>query len=102
MPRTASSSVASRVAGRAIRSVRLEIGVTQAELARRMGTTPAYISGLETGRTNPTIGQLWAVAEALGVELHLDLHVPAPRPVPQIPAPPSVSSRAPAPSRAVA
>jgi transcriptional regulator with XRE-family HTH domain len=88
MPRTSSSSVASRVAGRAIREVRHEVGVTQAELARRMGTTPAYISALETGRTNSTIGHLWAVAEALGVELHLDFRVPSRRRAPDIPAPP--------------
>jgi transcriptional regulator with XRE-family HTH domain len=89
MPRTSSSSVASRIAGRAIREVRHEVGVTQAELARRMGTTAAYISALETGRANSTIGHLWAIAEALGVELHLDFRVPSARQAPQIPTPPA-------------
>ncbi len=88
MPRTASSPLARQVAGEAIRNARTETGLTQAELAQRMGTTAPYISGLETGRTNVTISQLWAVADALRVELHIELRRPAPRPVPVVPAPP--------------
>jgi transcriptional regulator with XRE-family HTH domain len=88
VPRTASNIVASQVVGRAIREVRQRVGVTQAELAARMNSTAPYISGLENGRANPTVGQLSAVADALRVELHVEFHVPTPSPAPVIPEPP--------------
>lgn len=81
--------MASLVAGRAIREMRRDLGVTQSELAKRLGTSAPYVSALETGRANPTVGQLWAVANALGVELHLSFRQPASRSLPQIPAPPT-------------
>jgi transcriptional regulator with XRE-family HTH domain len=62
--------------------------VTQAELARRLGVTAPYVSALETGRENLTIGQLWAVADALRVELHFEYRVPPDRPSPVIASPP--------------
>jgi transcriptional regulator with XRE-family HTH domain len=77
------------VVGRAIREVRQHVGVTQAELAERMDATGPYISGLEHGRGNPTVGQLSAIADALRVELHVEFHIPAPKPPPVIPAPPA-------------
>lgn len=85
MPRTSTSDIASAVVGRAIRDARREVGVTQAELARRLGTSPPYVSLLETGRGNPTIGQVSAVASALGVEFHVELRVPEPVVEPAIP-----------------
>lgn len=88
MPRTTSSSLASQVAGEAVREARLAVGVSQAELARRLGTTPPYISSVEAGRSNITVGRLWAVAEALGVEFSLALRPPPPGPPPPVPAPP--------------
>ena len=87
MPRTTYSSVASKAAGRAIRNARRERGVTQVELATRMGASAPYVSGLEAGKGNLTIGQLWAVADALHVELHIELKVPPEQPPPTIPAP---------------
>lgn len=77
MPRTATSSIASVVVGQAIRDARQEMGITQAELARRLRASPPYVSALEAGKANPTVGQLSAVAGALGVELHVDFRVPA-------------------------
>jgi transcriptional regulator with XRE-family HTH domain len=76
------------VVGRAIRDVREQLGVTQAELAARMNTSAPYISGLENGRGNPTIGQISAVADALLVELHVEFAVPPAREKPVIPEPP--------------
>lgn len=72
--------------------MRRELGVTQAELASRLRISAPYVSALETGRTNPTIGHLWAVANALGVELHLSFQQPAPASLPSIPAPPVAPS----------
>lgn len=92
MPRTATSSVASLVAGRAIREARHRVGVTQAALAHRIGVSAPYISSLEGGKANLTVGQLWAIADALRVELHIELRVPTERSEPQIPRPPLAES----------
>jgi transcriptional regulator with XRE-family HTH domain len=90
MPRTASSAAASLVVGRAIREARDEVGVSQGELAARMRTSVQYISGLENGRGNPTVGQLSAVADALRVELHIEYRIPVIGPTPVIPEPPKL------------
>lgn len=71
MPRTTSSEPGSRLAGGAIRAARTERDLTQAQLAERLEVTPAYIQKLEGGRANPTVGQLTALGEALGMRLVL-------------------------------
>lgn len=73
--------------GAAIRKARCEVGLTQADLAGRLGTSPPYVSSIETGRANLTVGQLAAVADALRVELHVGFHVPEAFTEPQIPEP---------------
>ena len=55
--------------GRNVRRLRIAAGLSQAELAERMGVDRAYVSGLELGRRNPTILTLWHIAKALGVKL---------------------------------
>jgi transcriptional regulator with XRE-family HTH domain len=55
-----------RMVGRNVRRLRAAAGLSQAELAERMGVDRAYVSGLELGQRNPTIVTLWHVAEALG------------------------------------
>jgi transcriptional regulator with XRE-family HTH domain len=57
--------------GRNVRRLRIAAGLSQAELAERMGVDRAYVSGLELGRRNPTIVTLWHVGKALGVKLRL-------------------------------
>jgi transcriptional regulator with XRE-family HTH domain len=52
--------------GPVIERLRLEAGLTQAELARRVGTTQAAISKIETGRTVPGLEMLDRLAAALG------------------------------------
>jgi transcriptional regulator with XRE-family HTH domain len=44
-------------------------GLSQAELANRLGVDRAYVSGLELGQRNATIITLWHTAEALGVKV---------------------------------
>lgn len=58
-----------RIVGRNVKRLRLAAGLSQAELAQRMGVDRAYVSGLELGRRNPTIVTLWHLAKALGVKL---------------------------------
>lgn len=58
-----------RLVGRNARRLRIAAGLSQAELAERMGVDRAYVSGLELGQRNPTVVTLWHVAQALGVGL---------------------------------
>jgi ribosome-binding protein aMBF1 (putative translation factor) len=45
--------------------------LTQAQLARRMGTTQAVIARLESGRTKPSTRTLERFAEATGMRLRI-------------------------------
>jgi transcriptional regulator with XRE-family HTH domain len=58
-----------RMVGRNVKQLRIAAGLSQAELAERMGVDRAYVSGLELGQRNPTIVTLWHTAMALDVKL---------------------------------
>jgi transcriptional regulator with XRE-family HTH domain len=73
MPRTVSSDLASRLVGEAVRRTRIDAGLTQAELAARINASASYITNIEAGRVNVTIGQLAHIADALGAGLTVDL-----------------------------
>jgi len=51
---------------RDVRRRRAAAGLTQAELAAKMGVDRAYVSALELGGRNPTIVILWHLARASG------------------------------------
>ena len=51
---------------------RKEQNITQAELAKRVGTQKSNISRLESGNYNPTINFLKRIAKALGKELYIE------------------------------
>jgi HTH-type transcriptional regulator/antitoxin HipB len=55
--------------GQAVRARRLELGMSQTELAERAGMTQSAVSRLEAGGTVPTIGVLERLAAALSAEL---------------------------------
>ena len=59
-----------KMVGRNLRRLRTVAGITQAELAERMGVDRAYVSGLELGQRNPTVLTLWHVSEALQTPVH--------------------------------
>ncbi len=48
---------------------RLKKGLTQAALARKLGTKQSAIARLESGASNPTVGSLRKVAHALDAKL---------------------------------
>jgi transcriptional regulator with XRE-family HTH domain len=58
-----------RLVGRNVKRLRIAAGISQAELAERMGIDRGYVSGLELGQRNPTVVSLWHVGQALGVKL---------------------------------
>jgi transcriptional regulator with XRE-family HTH domain len=60
-----------RQAGPLIRSLRHEAGVTQKQLAGRMGTTQSAVATLEKPGSNPTLRTLADALDALGYELTL-------------------------------
>lgn len=57
-----------RIVGLNVRRHRLEAGISQEELAARMGAEQFYVSGLEAGKRNITIVSLWRAALALNIE----------------------------------
>ena len=52
---------------------RLRAGLSQAELAARMGTSQSAIARLESGQTLPSTKTLLRFAEATGSKVHLRL-----------------------------
>lgn len=55
--------------GSSIKELRLSMGLSIRALARRADVSVAYLSKLERGESNPTIGLLRRIAEALNVPL---------------------------------
>lgn len=58
--------------GARVRTERERLGLTQAELAERMGTTQPTVARLEAGGVTPSLDTLHRAAEALGLELVVD------------------------------
>jgi ribosome-binding protein aMBF1 (putative translation factor) len=53
----------------AVMDVRNRAGLTQKELARKMGTTQPVVARIESGRTRPSMRTLERLAEATGSRL---------------------------------
>ncbi len=73
MPRTAASDITARLVGVEIRRARKTASLTQAEVAERLATSASYITNVEAGRVNLTLGQLSRIAAAIGAELRVSL-----------------------------
>ena len=57
--------------GYKIREIRLSKNISQEELSYISDLPPSQIGRIERGENNPTISSLYAIAEALEVELKL-------------------------------
>jgi transcriptional regulator with XRE-family HTH domain len=57
--------------GRAIRLCRAAFNLSQAELAERAGVTASYLSLLESGQRQPSVGTIKKLCKALGVPVDL-------------------------------
>ena len=55
----------------ALLRARIEKGLTQEELARKIGTKQSVISRLESGRANPSVAFLKKLAQALNSDLEI-------------------------------
>ena len=55
--------------GNKIRQIRKEKNIPQIELAVEIGIDRSYLSEIENGRTNPSINILYAIADALHVNI---------------------------------
>jgi len=56
---------------RAMIEARMKKGVTQKELAEKIGTKQSVISRLESGRANPSVAFLKKLAQALNTHLEI-------------------------------
>lgn len=55
--------------GERLREARQKAKLTQAALAESAGLTQQYVAKIETGRINPTLATMAAVARVLGTEI---------------------------------
>jgi transcriptional regulator with XRE-family HTH domain len=55
--------------GERVRALRTAKGYSQEELAFRAGVHRTYLGGIERGERNPSLKNIAAIAEALGVAL---------------------------------
>ncbi len=59
-----------------IRMARRRAGLTQAELARRAGTSQSAVSSYESGRRSPSVATLCRIVAAAGFEVRMRLDEP--------------------------
>lgn len=55
--------------GERLREERVRAGLSQRELARRLGVSPSLISQLESGQSNPSVATLYALVNELDLSL---------------------------------
>jgi transcriptional regulator with XRE-family HTH domain len=55
--------------GRQLREVRMARGISLRELARRIGVSASFVSQVERGKSNPSVGTLYAFLSELGTSL---------------------------------
>lgn len=52
---------------------RVEHGITQTEMGRRVGMRQAHVARLEAGDHEPTLATLARISREVGVEFHIDI-----------------------------
>lgn len=55
--------------GERLRKIRLQKGMSQGDIARKVSVHRSYISGIERGIRNPTVKNIGKLADALGVNV---------------------------------
>ena len=59
--------------GQIIEDARKKAKITQAELARRIGSDRSYISRLESGQTEPKVSTFYRIMNALGCRIEFSM-----------------------------
>lgn len=62
-----------RLLFRTLAMVRQKLGITQAEIARKMGTTQSAVSDIEKGQSDPRLSTVQRMSRAMGMELRVHL-----------------------------
>jgi len=62
--------------GRACLDTRVSLDVSRAELARRVGVSARYMARIERGEANPSLRLVDRIADALGLDISLDIRRP--------------------------
>jgi HTH-type transcriptional regulator/antitoxin HipB len=62
--------------GRALRAARREAGLTQVQMAQRLGLTQQYISLVERGQENLTLETMSNLTRVIGAELKVTIEMP--------------------------
>lgn len=57
--------------GQMLRNVRKEAGMTQAEVASRIGADKSYISRIEKGQVIPTAASFFRIVAAMGMQVQI-------------------------------
>lgn len=55
--------------GQAVRAAREQRGLSLRELARRVSVSPSFVSQIELGKANPSVGTLYSILAELGTTL---------------------------------
>jgi ribosome-binding protein aMBF1 (putative translation factor) len=71
--RTYAEAQLAAMVGERVREAREAAGLSQRELARRMGTSQAAVARLEAGSVGATLTTLQRAATALGLEVQVEL-----------------------------
>ena len=61
--------------GQIIGDVRKKAKISQAELARRIGSDRSYISRVESGQTEPKVSTFYRIMNALGCQIELSMRL---------------------------
>lgn len=59
--------------GKIIEDARKKAKITQAELARRIGSDRSYISRVESGQTEPKVSTFYRIMNALGCRIEFSM-----------------------------
>ncbi|MDR1005118.1 MAG: helix-turn-helix domain-containing protein [Prevotellaceae bacterium] len=59
--------------GQIIEDARKKAHITQAELARRIGSDRAYISRVESGKTEPKVSTFYRIMNAIGCRIEYSM-----------------------------
>lgn len=57
--------------GNILQDARKEANITQSELAERINSSKSYISRIENGQINPSVGTFYRIINALGLRIEI-------------------------------